>query len=77
MTLAIAINLYFCLSGIILGSIGMYLFDPERGERRRTMLRSRFIARLGHFNTRLDASFCDMQQRMRGLASKVRRRHTP
>jgi hypothetical protein len=55
----------------------MYFCDPERGERRRAMLRARVIAQLDRFNGNIDTSLEGMQQRMRGLASKVRRRHDP
>jgi hypothetical protein len=53
----------------------MYFCDPERGQRRRAMLRARLIAQLDCFNGNIDASLYGMQQRMRGLASKVLRRH--
>ncbi len=77
MPIPIIINTYFCLSGLILGAVCMYFLDPERGQRRRTMLRARFMTQLGQLNCFIDTHLYGMPHRMRGLASKVLRRHNP
>ena len=59
------------ISGLGLGAGLMYLLDPERGRRRRTLLRDRAVRtvnRVGHF---LDASARDVAHRTRGLAAEA------
>jgi hypothetical protein len=75
MPIPIVINTYFCLSGLILGAVCMYLLDPERGQRRRTMLRARFMTQLHQLSCLIDTRLYGPQHRMRDRASKALRRH--
>ncbi len=69
------LNVDFFLIGILLGALGMYFLDPERGQRRRVMLRARFFSQFDRLSARLENRYHGRLQRGHGLASKVLRRH--
>ncbi len=75
MTIEILLNIDFFLIGILLGALGMYLLDPERGQRRRTMLRARFFSQRDRLSARLENKYHIRLHGRHGLASKVLRRH--
>src|SRR5437899_9695413 len=59
------------ISGLGFGAGLMYLLDPDRGRRRRTLLRDRAVRavnRVGHF---LDATRRDVSHRAQGLAAEA------
>jgi len=54
------------LSAIGLGASLMYFFDPDRGRRRRALLRDQTIGAGHRFEHFLSAACCDLQQRVQG-----------
>ena len=75
MSLEMLLNVYFFLIGILLGALAMYFFDPERGQRRRVMLRARFFSQFDRLSTRLGIGHNGWSHRRHRLSSKVLRRH--
>jgi hypothetical protein len=65
------------IGGLGLGASAMYLLDPERGRRRRAMLRDGISARASHSGRFLKKSGRDLGNRARGLAAKTRNRVSP
>ncbi len=65
------------IGGLGLGASVMYLLDPERGRRRRAMLRDGISARASDSGRFLKKSGRDLGNRARGLAAKTRNRVLP
>src|SRR5687767_13429230 len=65
------------IGGLGLGASVMYLLDPERGRRRRAMLRDGISARASDSGRFLKKSGRDLGNRARGLAAKTRNRVAP
>ena|SRR5688572_4624461 len=66
-------NLSF-LTGCALGAACMYVFDPQRGRRRRALARDKFT-RLAHkTGDGLDAAARDLSNRAAGTAAEARKR---
>ncbi|HEU5249445.1 MAG TPA: BON domain-containing protein [Thermoanaerobaculia bacterium] len=62
------------LGGLGLGAALMYVLDPERGKRRRALVRDK-TARAAHkARERLDARSRDLRNRARGAAAEVKSR---
>jgi hypothetical protein len=62
------------LSAAVAGAGLMYLLDPERGRRRRTLVRDR-LTRAAHRTGRaVDATFRDVTNRARGVVAELRGR---
>ena len=60
------------LGGLGLGAALMFLLDPDRGRRRRAVVRDRIASRAGHSRTFLRKSRHDVANRTRGLAARAR-----
>jgi len=60
------------ISGIGIGAGLMYLLDPERGRRRRTLLRDRMVRAVNRAGNFLDATARDVSHRAQGLAAEAR-----
>src|SRR5512147_1225922 len=54
-----------------LGAGLMYFFDPQHGERRRTMVRDKANSFVNNFNDSLDNAVEDARNRMRGVLSEM------
>ena len=65
------------IGGLGLGAGVMYLLDPERGRRRRAMLRDGVVARAIDSERFVEKSGRDMGNRARGFAAKTRNRVFP
>ena len=62
------------LSGAVMGASLMYLLDPERGARRRGLVRDQ-VTRAGHrLGEGLDATARDVRNRAKGTAAEVKSR---
>lgn len=59
------------ISGLGLGAGLMYLLDPDRGRRRRTLLRDRAVRAVNRFGHFLDATARDVSHRAQGLAAEA------
>jgi uncharacterized membrane protein len=62
------------LPGIMLGAGAMYLLDPDRGARRRSLLRDRFVHAGHKFGDGLSATARDTRNRALGAAAELRSR---
>ena len=60
------------LGGLGLGAALMFLLDPDRGRRRRAVVRDRIASRAGDSRTFLRKSRHDVANRTRGLAARAR-----
>ena len=65
------------IGGLGLGASVMYLLDPERGRRRRAMLRDGVLSRAIDSELFLKKSRRDIGNRARGMAAKTRNRVFP
>jgi hypothetical protein len=67
------------LAGIGLGAALAYIFDPDRGGRRRALVRDKAIRGARLTRDGLDATMCDVTNRARGIAAATRARmsHEP
>ncbi len=65
------------IGGLGLGASVMYLLDPERGRRRRAMLRDGVVSRAIDSELFLKKSRRDIGNRARGMAAKTRNRVFP
>jgi len=59
------------LSGIGLGAAFMYMFDPDRGRRRRALVRDKFRRVANKAPDAIDVTSRDLKNRARGLAAEV------
>ena len=62
----------------LLGGAGlMYLFDPERGRRRRALVRDKMVHLANTTEDAAEGVMRDMSNRMRGTVARTRRMLTP
>src|SRR5215207_10311785 len=59
------------LSGIGLGAIVMYMVDPDRGKRRRALVRDKFARATHKAPDAISATARDISNRVRGLAAEA------
>jgi uncharacterized membrane protein/gas vesicle protein len=64
------------IAGIGLGAGLEYLFDPERGNRRRAMIRDKTVRALNKTGDAVEATARDLQHRLIGTISELRSRIT-
>lgn len=60
------------LAGVGVGAVLAYVFDPDRGARRRALVRDKAVRGARLSRRALDATICDLSNRARGLAAAVR-----
>jgi len=65
------------LRGGVAGALGMYLFDPDRGRRRRALLRDQLVHWLAVTGEELRTEWRDVRNRAEGAAAMLRRFTTP
>ncbi|MGH7587535.1 MAG: SRPBCC family protein [Gemmatimonadota bacterium] len=65
------------LGGLGLGAGLMYLLDPDRGRRRRALVRDQLSSRIGDSEAFLGKTIRDSANRSRGLVARARSRVTP
>ncbi|HET6342246.1 MAG TPA: BON domain-containing protein, partial [Gemmatimonadota bacterium] len=65
------------LGGLGLGAGLMYLLDPDRGRRRRALVRDQLSSRIGNSEAFLGKTVRDSANRSRGLVARARSRVTP
>jgi BON domain-containing protein len=61
------------LLGAVLGASGAFLLDPELGRRRRALIRDKVTRGVTESREFADAATKDLQQRARGVSSRVKR----
>ncbi len=59
------------MSGLSVGAGLMYLLDPDRGRRRRTLLRDQAVRTVNRVGDFLDATARDVSHRAQGLAAEA------
>jgi hypothetical protein len=59
------------LKGIGVGAVAMYFYDPERGKRRRALVRDKAIQTTNRLGKTLDATSRDFTHRAGGLAAEL------
>jgi uncharacterized membrane protein len=64
------------LGGILIGAGLMYLLDPDKGRRRRAVLRDQLSSLMRDLNTGLDTSVRDLRHRSYGVVAETRARFT-
>jgi uncharacterized membrane protein len=64
------------LSGVLVGAGLMYLLDPDKGRRRRALLRDQFRGSMRDLNQGFDASVRDLRHRSYGVLAETRSRFT-
>lgn len=64
------------VSGLGLGATLMYLLDPDRGKRRRALVRDKVVHTLNETEDTVRTAACHLGYRMRGLATRTRSRLT-
>jgi len=62
------------LSGVALGAALVFVLDPDRGGRRRALVRDKIVCGSRLTGEALDATMRDMQNRARGIAATARGR---
>ena len=62
------------LSGVALGAALVFVLDPDRGSRRRALVRDKIVRGSRLTGEALDATVRDMQNRARGIAATARGR---
>jgi hypothetical protein len=60
------------VGGICLGAVGMYMLDPERGARRRALVRDKIVSGFRALGMNADKRLRDVGNRMRGSAAETR-----
>jgi osmotically-inducible protein OsmY len=65
------------LGGLGLGAALMYVLDPERGKRRRGLVRDKAVSAARKAGERLDARSRDLRNRARGVASHLKAKTRP
>jgi hypothetical protein len=63
-------------AGVAIGTGVMYLLDPDKGKRRRTVLQDQFRHTLRRTNEGVEKAARDLRNRARGIAAKVESRFT-
>jgi len=61
------------LRGGVVGALAMYLFDPDRGRRRRSLVRDQAVHWLGVTAEEIQAEWRDLRNRAQGTVAAVRR----
>lgn len=64
------------LLGAGVGAAAMYLLDPDRGKRRRTLVRDKFVLVTRKTGDCMDVTFSDVRNRTRGLIASIQSRLT-
>ena len=59
------------LTGLGLGAGWMYLFDPQVGRRRRSLLRDQFVSSIHHAGCWFDKALRDARHRLEGVVAEV------
>jgi uncharacterized membrane protein len=67
-------NAVTLLTGFGIGAIVTYILDPDRGARRRALMRDRLLSVRGAADDTLDATGRDVSNRARGLVAGIRSR---
>jgi hypothetical protein len=62
------------LAGVGCGAALAFMFDPDRGARRRAMVRDKAVRGTRRTRRAVDATICDMSNRARGIAASARGR---
>jgi osmotically-inducible protein OsmY len=62
------------IGGLLVGAAVMYLFDPDRGARRRALVRDQAARARHKFGDGLDATARDLGNRAKGTAAELRSR---
>ena len=62
----------FTLSGVLFGAAAMYLFDPDRGRRRRALVRDQFVKAAYNVRDVFDAATRDFANRGAGIVGETR-----
>jgi uncharacterized membrane protein len=60
------------LAGAAVGAVAMYLFDPDRGRRRRALLRDQVISAASHLDDAIEVMAHDLAHRAQGLVAEAR-----
>src|SRR5688572_28299522 len=60
------------LGGLGLGAGLMYFFDPDKGRRRRALLRDQFAHAASRFDDCVSATWKDVSQRTAGIAAETK-----
>jgi uncharacterized membrane protein/gas vesicle protein len=60
------------LAGAAVGAVAMYLFDPDRGRRRRALLRDQVISAASHLDDTIETIAHDLAHRAQGLVAEAR-----
>ncbi len=60
------------LAGAALGAAAMYLFDPDRGRRRRALMRDQLLSAASHLDDAIEATARDLIHRAQGLMAEAR-----
>lgn len=60
------------LAGAAVGAIAMYLFDPDRGRRRRALLRDQVVSAASHLDDTIETIAHDLAHRAQGLMAEAR-----
>jgi hypothetical protein len=59
------------LTTLAIGAGLMYLFDPDRGNRRRALLRDRYYGMKNDFNEVIDVGVEDLQNQAQGITAEI------
>jgi osmotically-inducible protein OsmY len=62
------------IGGLLVGAAVMYLFDPDRGARRRALVRDQAASARHKLGDGLDATARDLSNRAKGTAAELRSR---
>ena len=60
------------LGGFVLGALAMYLLDPDRGKRRRALVKDKVYSKGNTMRKSLDKQSRDWQNRAKGVAAEIR-----
>jgi uncharacterized membrane protein len=60
------------LTGAALGAAAMYLFDPDKGRRRRALLRDQLVSGANHLDDAVDVIARDLAHRAQGVLADAR-----
>jgi hypothetical protein len=56
----------------LVGAAAMYLFDPDRGRRRRALMRDQLVSAASHLDDAMEATARDLTHRAQGLMAEAR-----
>lgn len=57
---------------LVAGAAAMYLLDPDRGQRRRALMRDQLLSAASHLDDAIEATARDLIQRAQGLVAEAR-----